>query len=157
MGLVERNRSLNAEEIRAGKIVLESKPLRVNFELIGYCNIVPPCLYCSGKNFGYNYAPLDAGAHGRDLSNGDRHLVLHRDGDMRDVVRAGEQTGDEDIVLQVRLVIGTDGSDLVRLAQGILDILDRARLAAPVPTSERTTAREAPGIRSTHDSATMHS
>lgn len=30
-----------------------------------------------------------------------------------------------------------------------------ARLAAPVPTSERTIAREAPGIRSTHDGATM--
>src|SRR5262245_45922318 len=31
-----------------------------------------------------------------------------------------------------------------------------ARLAASVPTSERTIAREAPGIRSTHDGATMH-
>ena len=31
-----------------------------------------------------------------------------------------------------------------------------ARLSAPVPTSERTKAREAPGIRSTHDGATMH-
>lgn len=30
------------------------------------------------------------------------------------------------------------------------------RLAAPVPTSERTTAYEAPRIRSTHDGATMH-
>ena len=32
-----------------------------------------------------------------------------------------------------------------------------ARLAAPVPKSERTTAREAPGIRLTFDRATMHS
>jgi transposase len=31
-----------------------------------------------------------------------------------------------------------------------------ARPAAPVPTSERTKAYEAPGIRSTHDGATMH-
>ena len=31
-----------------------------------------------------------------------------------------------------------------------------ARPAAPVSTSERTIAREAPGIRSTHDGATMH-
>src|SRR5512142_1471946 len=31
-----------------------------------------------------------------------------------------------------------------------------ARLAAPVQTSERTIAREAPGIRSTRDGATMH-
>src|SRR5438876_9240146 len=31
-----------------------------------------------------------------------------------------------------------------------------ARPAASVPTSERTKAREAPGIRSTHDGATMH-
>jgi len=31
-----------------------------------------------------------------------------------------------------------------------------ARPAAPVPTSERTKAYEAPGIRSTHDGATVH-
>jgi molybdenum cofactor biosynthesis enzyme MoaA len=56
---IEENRLLNAREIRAGRTILASKPLQINFELIGYCNIVPPCLYCSGKNFGYNYAPLD--------------------------------------------------------------------------------------------------
>jgi molybdenum cofactor biosynthesis enzyme MoaA len=60
VGLVDRNRRLNADEIRQGKTILGSTPLQINFELIGYCNIVPPCLYCSGKNHGYNYAPLDA-------------------------------------------------------------------------------------------------
>jgi MoaA/NifB/PqqE/SkfB family radical SAM enzyme len=57
---VDRNRRLNAQELHDGKVVLQSKPLQINFELIGYCNINPPCLYCSGKNHGYNYAPLDA-------------------------------------------------------------------------------------------------
>jgi len=31
----------------------------VNIELTGVCNIDPPCLFCSGKNFGHNYRPLD--------------------------------------------------------------------------------------------------
>lgn len=59
MSRAEENRRLNALELRHGKTVLESKPLQINFELIGICNIVPPCLYCTGKNLGYNYAPLD--------------------------------------------------------------------------------------------------
>jgi molybdenum cofactor biosynthesis enzyme MoaA len=60
MSQVEDNRRLNALEIRQGRTILASKPLQINFELIGICNIVPPCLYCTGKNLGYNYAPLDA-------------------------------------------------------------------------------------------------
>jgi MoaA/NifB/PqqE/SkfB family radical SAM enzyme len=51
---------LNAEEVRSGQTRLLSSPLQVNVELTGICNIDPPCLFCSGKNFGHNYRPLDA-------------------------------------------------------------------------------------------------
>lgn len=40
---------------------LASAPLQVNIELTGICNIDPPCVFCTGKNFGHNYRPLDAG------------------------------------------------------------------------------------------------
>ncbi len=53
------NRALNTQEILEGKTVLASKPLQINIELIGICNIVPPCVFCTGKNFGHNYATLD--------------------------------------------------------------------------------------------------
>jgi MoaA/NifB/PqqE/SkfB family radical SAM enzyme len=59
MGLIEDNRRLNAEEVRSGRTRLLSAPLQVNVELTGICNIDPPCLFCSGKNFGHNYRPLD--------------------------------------------------------------------------------------------------
>lgn len=59
MGLIEDNRRLNAEEVRSGQTRLLSGPLQVNVELTGVCNIDPPCLFCSGKNFGHNYRPLD--------------------------------------------------------------------------------------------------
>ncbi|PYQ26409.1 MAG: hypothetical protein DMF56_24320 [Acidobacteria bacterium] len=58
MTLVAENRRLNVEEVRAGDIVLRSAPLQVNVELTGICNIDPPCLFCTGKNFGHNYKPL---------------------------------------------------------------------------------------------------
>lgn len=45
--------------MRAGRVRLASAPLQVNIELTGVCNIDPPCLFCSGKNFGHNYKPLD--------------------------------------------------------------------------------------------------
>lgn len=60
MTLIEENRRRNAAEIRAGSTWLESKPLQVNLELTGLCNIQPPCVFCTGKNVGYNYKPLDA-------------------------------------------------------------------------------------------------
>lgn len=60
MSLIEDNRRLNTEEVRAGRTHLLSAPLQVNIELTGVCNIDPPCLFCSGKNFGHNYKPLDA-------------------------------------------------------------------------------------------------
>ena len=59
MGLIEDNRRLNAEEVRSGRTRLLSSPLQVNVELTGVCNVEPPCLFCSGKNFGHNYPPLD--------------------------------------------------------------------------------------------------
>jgi MoaA/NifB/PqqE/SkfB family radical SAM enzyme len=59
MGSIEKNRRLNVEEVRAGRTHLLSGPLQVNVELTGVCNVDPPCLFCSGKNFGHNYPPLD--------------------------------------------------------------------------------------------------
>lgn len=60
MSLIEENRAKNAAEVRANKVHLESKPIQVNVELTGLCNIQPPCVFCTGKNVGYNYRPLDA-------------------------------------------------------------------------------------------------
>jgi MoaA/NifB/PqqE/SkfB family radical SAM enzyme len=56
---IEENRRLNTEEVRSGQTRLSSAPLQVNVELTGICNVDPPCLFCSGKNFGHNYLPLD--------------------------------------------------------------------------------------------------
>ncbi len=57
--MITENRALNNAEVRAGAVRLESSPLQVNIELTGICNVDPPCLFCSGKNFGHNYSPLD--------------------------------------------------------------------------------------------------
>ena len=59
MDAITANRQLNTEEIKAGKVVLDSKPLQINVELTGVCNIIPPCVFCTGKNFGHNYPHLD--------------------------------------------------------------------------------------------------
>jgi MoaA/NifB/PqqE/SkfB family radical SAM enzyme len=59
LGLIQENRRLNTEEVRTGQTRLLSAPLQVNIELTGICNVDPPCLFCSGKNFGHNYRPLD--------------------------------------------------------------------------------------------------
>jgi MoaA/NifB/PqqE/SkfB family radical SAM enzyme len=59
MSLIQENRRLNVEEVRSGQTRLLSTPLQVNVELTGVCNIDPPCLFCSGKNFRHNYRPLD--------------------------------------------------------------------------------------------------
>ncbi len=59
MSTIAENRALNNAEVRAGATFLKSSPLQVNVELTGICNIDPPCLFCSGKNFGHNYRPLD--------------------------------------------------------------------------------------------------
>jgi len=56
---IEANRRLNTEEIRAGAVVLQSRPLQINVELTGVCNIIPPCVFCTGKNFNHNYPHLD--------------------------------------------------------------------------------------------------
>ncbi len=60
MSLVDENRWLNVAEVHAGATRLRSTPLQVNVELTGVCNIDPPCVFCSGKNFGHNYRPLDS-------------------------------------------------------------------------------------------------
>ncbi|HET9766174.1 MAG TPA: radical SAM protein, partial [Thermoanaerobaculia bacterium] len=59
MSLVDENGWLNAAEVHAGATRLRSTPLQVNVELTGICNVDPPCVFCSGKNFGHNYPPLD--------------------------------------------------------------------------------------------------
>lgn len=59
MSIIAENHRRNVEEVRAGRTHLSSYPLQVNVELTGICNINPPCVFCSGKNFGHNYAPLD--------------------------------------------------------------------------------------------------
>jgi Fe-coproporphyrin III synthase len=59
MDLVQQNRLLNTEEVRSGETRLRSAPLQVNVELTGICNVNPPCVFCSGKNFGHSYGPLD--------------------------------------------------------------------------------------------------
>ena len=56
----QANRALNVAEVRAGRTWLSSTPLQLNVELTGICNVNPPCVFCSGKNVGYNYPPLDA-------------------------------------------------------------------------------------------------
>jgi MoaA/NifB/PqqE/SkfB family radical SAM enzyme len=56
------NHDLNAEEIRQGRSYLASTPLQINIDLTGVCNIHPPCVFCSGKNFGYNYPPVNVAA-----------------------------------------------------------------------------------------------
>lgn len=45
-GLVARNKRLNEEEAEAGKTVLKSTPVTFNLDLIGVCNMKPPCGMC---------------------------------------------------------------------------------------------------------------
>ena len=59
MSPITENRIRNTNEIRAGAVTLESTPIQLNIELTGVCNIQPPCVFCTGKNIGYNYRPLD--------------------------------------------------------------------------------------------------
>jgi MoaA/NifB/PqqE/SkfB family radical SAM enzyme len=56
------NRDLNAAEIRRGRSHLSSTPLQINTDLTGICNIHPPCVFCSGKNVGYDYPPIEVTA-----------------------------------------------------------------------------------------------
>ena len=60
MNLPEANRALNLTEVGAGRTTLRSTPLQMNVgALTGVCNINPPCVFCSGKNVGTNYPPMD--------------------------------------------------------------------------------------------------
>ena len=59
LNLPEVNRALNVAEVHAGSTTLRSTPLQMNLELTGICNINPPCVFCFGRDCGYNYAPLD--------------------------------------------------------------------------------------------------
>ena len=56
------NHDLNAAEIKLGRSHLSSTPLQINIDLTGICNVHPPCVFCSGKNVGYNYAPVNVAA-----------------------------------------------------------------------------------------------
>jgi MoaA/NifB/PqqE/SkfB family radical SAM enzyme len=64
--LPHANHALNAAEVREQRVTLQSTPLQINVDLTGVCNVHPPCTFCSGKNVGYNYRPID-------LSELDRH------------------------------------------------------------------------------------
>ena len=44
--LVIENRRLNQKELDEGKAILQSKPLTFNLDLIGMCNMKPPCSMC---------------------------------------------------------------------------------------------------------------
>lgn len=79
LGSIEENRRLNTEEVRSGQTRLLSAPLQVNIELTGVCNIEPPCLFCSGKNFGHNYPRLDPGYLERYASFLDRCEHVNED------------------------------------------------------------------------------
>ncbi len=73
--LPQANHALNASEVKKRCITLRSTPLQVNVDLTGLCNVDPPCVFCSGKNVGYNYRPLDPSEldrHDRYLSRCDR-------------------------------------------------------------------------------------
>jgi radical SAM protein with 4Fe4S-binding SPASM domain len=56
---VRSNRLLSTEEVLDGKLRLTSTPLQINIDLTGICNVNPPCVFCSGKNFGHSYPHLD--------------------------------------------------------------------------------------------------
>jgi MoaA/NifB/PqqE/SkfB family radical SAM enzyme len=53
------NSILNLEEIRSGLTILKSKPVQMNIDLTGRCNINPPCVFCDGRAGGYGYGHLD--------------------------------------------------------------------------------------------------
>lgn len=44
--LAAENKKLNEDEAAAGKTVLQSKPITFNLDLIGVCNMKPPCGMC---------------------------------------------------------------------------------------------------------------
>lgn len=44
---VIQNKNLNEEEVQAEKTILASKPLSFNLDLIGRCNMNPPCSMCT--------------------------------------------------------------------------------------------------------------
>lgn len=64
-GLRYSNRELNRSEVRRGLAEIRSTPLQMNVDLMGVCNIHPPCVFCSGKNVGYDYPPQDPSHLGR--------------------------------------------------------------------------------------------
>lgn len=55
----EENRRLNVREVREGKTHLASRPISMNIELTGHCNVQPPCVFCTGRSRGYHYPALD--------------------------------------------------------------------------------------------------
>jgi MoaA/NifB/PqqE/SkfB family radical SAM enzyme len=61
--VANKNSTLNLSEICSRKITLKSKPLQMNVDLTGRCNINPPCVFCNGRAGGYGYdhneAPVD--------------------------------------------------------------------------------------------------
>ena len=44
--LTAENKKLNDQEVAAGKAVLRSSPVTFNLDLIGLCNMKPPCAMC---------------------------------------------------------------------------------------------------------------
>jgi len=72
------NTSLNDREIRERRTVLESRPVTFNIDLIGICNMKPPCRMClnweDGKNPHYH-----KGLRVEDIRRFGEHLQLAQD------------------------------------------------------------------------------
>ena len=51
------NRKLNEQEIRQGRVVLESFPVQFNLDFVGRCNMRPPCAMCAFTEHAYRRYP----------------------------------------------------------------------------------------------------
>jgi MoaA/NifB/PqqE/SkfB family radical SAM enzyme len=116
--LVQANLELNAAEVRVGRVQLSSAPLQVNIELTGVCNINPPCLFCTGKNFGHNYAPLDPAYLDKYRSFLDRCEHVNEDS-------FGEPLGHPGLIATARRFIA-NGQRFSFVTNGLLITRDKA-------------------------------
>ena len=60
----QQNAILNSEEIRERRVALGSKPVQMNIDLTGRCNIHPPCVFCTGRAGGYGYSQIGSNSFG---------------------------------------------------------------------------------------------
>jgi MoaA/NifB/PqqE/SkfB family radical SAM enzyme len=122
MGLPEANRALNAAEVRNGQTLLRSTPLQMNVELTGLCNVNPPCVFCSGKNVGYNYRPMDASYLDRYLGFLERCERVNEDS-------FGEPLGHPQL-LEVARRFSSGGQRFSLVSNGLLLSRDKAEALA---------------------------